>query len=126
MIRKVCALAFCEATTSTTAWRFFRHQQPRPPSFLRVTCRHWNSIRDSGDRLRGKHDVPVKWGPGRHGPGNNLFLFFHDPDGNWAELSTELQVVSDDRPTGSWRHEERTLNRWGTPTFGADDQQLLY
>lgn len=72
----------------------------------------WNSIRDWGDRLA-KHDVPVKWGPGRHGPGNNLFLFFHDPDGNWVELSTELEVVSDDRPTGSWRHEERTLNRWG-------------
>jgi catechol 2,3-dioxygenase len=72
----------------------------------------WNDIRDWGDRLA-KHGVPVKWGPGRHGPGNNLFLFFHDPDGNWVELSTELEIVSDKRPSGAWRHEERTLNSWG-------------
>lgn len=72
----------------------------------------WNGIRDWGDRLAARQ-VPVKWGPGRHGPGNNLFLFFHDPDGNWVELSAELEVVSSSRPTGTWRHEERTLNSWG-------------
>jgi catechol 2,3-dioxygenase-like lactoylglutathione lyase family enzyme len=72
----------------------------------------WNDIRDWGDRLA-RCGVTVKWGPGRHGPGNNLFLFFHDPDNNWVELSTELEVVADPRPTGRWRHEERTLNSWG-------------
>jgi catechol 2,3-dioxygenase len=72
----------------------------------------WNGIRDWGDRLAA-HRIPVKWGPGRHGPGNNLFLFFHDPDGNWVELSAELEVVSPQRPVGIWRHEERTLNSWG-------------
>ena len=56
----------------------------------------------------------MKWGPGRHGPGNNLFLFVHDPDGNWVELSAELEVVAPDRPTGTWPHEERTLNSWGS------------
>jgi hypothetical protein len=58
--------------------------------------------------------VPVKWGPGRHGPGNNLFLFVHDPDGNWVELSAEIEVVAPDRPLGFWPHEERTLNSWGS------------
>jgi len=72
----------------------------------------WNAIRDWGDRLASRR-VAVKWGPGRHGPGNNLFLFFHDPDGNWVELSAELERVSDERPAGTWRHEERTLNSWG-------------
>jgi catechol 2,3-dioxygenase-like lactoylglutathione lyase family enzyme len=72
----------------------------------------WNGIRDWGDRLAARR-VTVKWGPGRHGPGNNLFLFFHDPDGNWVELSAELERVSADRPAGTWRHEERTLNSWG-------------
>ena len=72
----------------------------------------WNGIRDWGDhfaRLR----VPVEWGPGRHGPGNNLFLFVHDSDGNWVEISAELEEVTADRPVGSWPHEERTLNSWG-------------
>jgi catechol 2,3-dioxygenase-like lactoylglutathione lyase family enzyme/predicted enzyme related to lactoylglutathione lyase len=72
----------------------------------------WNGIRDWGDRLAARR-IPVKWGPGRHGPGNNLFLFFHDPDGNWVELSAELELISDDRPAGQWPHEERTLNTWG-------------
>ncbi len=72
----------------------------------------WNGIRDWGDRLAARR-IPVKWGPGRHGPGNNLFLFFHDPDGNWVEVSAELELVSDDRPAGQWPHTEHTLNTWG-------------
>jgi catechol 2,3-dioxygenase-like lactoylglutathione lyase family enzyme len=72
----------------------------------------WNAIRDWGDRLAARR-IPVKWGPGRHGPGNNLFLFFHDPDGNWVEVSAELQIVAPDHEVGVWAHEERTLNSWG-------------
>jgi catechol 2,3-dioxygenase-like lactoylglutathione lyase family enzyme len=72
----------------------------------------WNAIRDWGDRFAGLR-TPIKWGPGRHGPGNNLFLFIHDPDGNWVELSAELMVVTDNKPVGRWRHEEHTLNSWG-------------
>lgn len=72
----------------------------------------WNAIRDWGDHLAAQH-IPIKWGPGRHGPGNNLFLFVHDPDGNWVELSAEIEVVSYDRPVGVWPHEQRTLNSWG-------------
>jgi hypothetical protein len=51
---------------------------------------------------------------GRHGPGNNLFLFFHDPDDNWIELSAEIEFCAIDRPIGTWPHEERTLNSWGS------------
>jgi catechol 2,3-dioxygenase len=72
----------------------------------------WNAIRDWGDRFAAKR-IPVKWGPGRHGPGNNLFMFIHDPDGNWVELSAELKIVSSEEPVGRWRHEEHTLNSWG-------------
>jgi len=72
----------------------------------------WSLIRDWGDHLAAER-IPIEWGPGRHGPGNNLFLFVHDTDGNWVELSAELEVVRPDRPAGSWRHEERTLNSWG-------------
>ncbi len=73
----------------------------------------WNAIRDWGDHFADLR-IPVKWGPGRHGPGNNLFLFVHDPDGNWVELSAEIEVVEPDRPRGVWPHEERTLNSWGS------------
>lgn len=72
----------------------------------------WNAIRDWCDHFAQAH-VPLQWGPGRHGPGNNLFVFVHDPDGNWVELSAELETVTHDRPVGAWPHEERTLNSWG-------------
>jgi catechol 2,3-dioxygenase-like lactoylglutathione lyase family enzyme len=71
----------------------------------------WNTIRDWADRFAG-FNVPLMWGPGRHGPGNNLFIFIEDPDGNWIEVSAELEVIHD-RPVVTWPHEERTLNLWG-------------
>jgi catechol 2,3-dioxygenase-like lactoylglutathione lyase family enzyme len=73
----------------------------------------WGLIRDWGDHFA-SCDIPVRWGPGRHGPGNNLFLFVHDCDGNWLEISAELEIVQPDRPVGVWKHEQRTLNIWGT------------
>jgi catechol 2,3-dioxygenase-like lactoylglutathione lyase family enzyme len=73
----------------------------------------WGLIRDWGDRFA-RLDLPIQWGPGRHGPGNNLFLFIHDRDGNWLEISAELEIVAPDRPAGAWRHEQKTLNTWGS------------
>jgi catechol 2,3-dioxygenase-like lactoylglutathione lyase family enzyme len=74
--------------------------------------RDWNAIRDWADHFADQR-IPLQWGPGRHGPGNNLFLFVHDPDGNWVEISAELEIVGADRPVGQWPHEQRTLNSWG-------------
>lgn len=72
----------------------------------------WSLIRDWADHFASER-IALKWGPGRHGPGSNLFIFVHDPDGNWVEISAELEIVAADRPVGSWPHEERTLNSWG-------------
>lgn len=72
----------------------------------------WNAIRDWADHMASEH-IRIQWGPGRHGPGNNLFIFIHDPDGNWVEISAELEIVQHDRPIGQWAHEQRTLNSWG-------------
>jgi catechol 2,3-dioxygenase-like lactoylglutathione lyase family enzyme len=72
----------------------------------------WGLIRDWADHFA-EQKVPLRWGPGRHGPGNNLFFFINDPDGNWLEFSAELELVSDEREVGCWPHEERTLNSWG-------------
>ena len=71
----------------------------------------WIRIRDWADRF-GAMQIPLMWGPGRHGPGNNLFIFIKDPDDNWIEVSAELEVIHD-RPVKHWPHAERTLNLWG-------------
>lgn len=71
----------------------------------------WSVIKDWCDRM-GARRIPIFWGPGRHGPGNNIFVFVKDPDGNWVEISAELEVVHD-RPARDWPHEEHTVNAWG-------------
>lgn len=71
----------------------------------------WAVIKDWCDRM-GARRIPLMWGPGRHGPGNNIFIFVEDPDKNWIEISAELEVMYD-RAAKDWPHEEHTLNSWG-------------
>lgn len=72
----------------------------------------WNDIRDWADHFSGLR-VPLWWGPGRHGPGDNLFFMVLDPDGNKVELSAEIEHMPLAMAPRSWAHEERTLNYWG-------------
>jgi catechol 2,3-dioxygenase-like lactoylglutathione lyase family enzyme len=71
----------------------------------------WDMMRDWADYLATLR-VPIAWGPGRHGPGNNTFIFIKDPDGNMIEISAEMEYVRD-RPVKEWKHEPYTLNMWG-------------
>lgn len=43
-----------------------------------------------------KNDYQLLWGPGRHGPGHNVFTYHRDPDGNEVELFTQLDVIYDE------------------------------
>jgi catechol 2,3-dioxygenase len=75
----------------------------------------WNDFKIWADRLT-NIGVQVQWGPGRHGPGNNLFLFFDDVDGNHVELSAEMERFFDDRaeyPPRRWEPAPTTVNLWG-------------
>ncbi len=72
----------------------------------------WNDIRDWADHFASL-GVPLSWGPGRHGPGNNLFLMVRDPDEKWVEISAEIEHLPLGMAAREWRHEERTLNYWG-------------
>ncbi len=71
----------------------------------------WNNIKIWCDHFA-QNNVKLMWGPGRHGPGNNLFVFIEDIDGNWIEISAELETVNG-RPPKNWPQEEKTLNLWG-------------
>ena len=72
----------------------------------------WNDLRDWGDHFAALR-IPIWWGPGRHGPGNNLFLMIRDPDGNRIEISAEMERMAFDAGHRVWPLEERTLNLWG-------------
>ncbi|MBJ2232359.1 VOC family protein [Pseudomonas simiae] len=72
----------------------------------------WNDIRDWGDRFA-KERITLFFGPGRHGPGNNLFFMVVDADRNRLEFSAELEITEASRAPGVWPQEEYTLNSWG-------------
>ena len=71
----------------------------------------WENIKILCDYFS-KKNVKIIWGPGRHGPGNNLFIFIEDLDKNWLEFSAELEVIHD-RKYKEWPQSEKTLNLWG-------------
>lgn len=75
----------------------------------------WEDFKSWCDRLT-ELDVTVQWGPGRHGPGNNLFVFFDDPAGNHIELSAEMEKFYDDHVAyvpRRWQPVPSSVNLWG-------------
>jgi|GEM_PF-121682 len=73
---------------------------------------NWNAVRDWADHC-GDLEIPLWWGPGRHGVGNNLFFMIEDPDGYKVEFSTELELMTPDQAYREWPHGPRALNLWG-------------
>jgi catechol 2,3-dioxygenase len=82
--------------------------------FDHLSCetRDANAVIAWADRMASNR-IPIHWGIGRHGPGNDVFFMVKDPDGNLIEISADLEVCEAARPAGMWRHEQRTLNLWG-------------
>lgn len=55
------------------------------------------------------------WGPGRHGPGNNIFTYHLDPAGAMVEYYADMHIVLDEESytPASWEPVQRTMNFWG-------------
>ncbi len=77
-----------------------------------------------------RHGYPLDWGPGRHGPGHNVFTYHRGAGGHVVELFTQLDVMLDeergefdprpwheDRPQRPkvWGPGPLVPNRWGPP-----------
>ncbi len=103
--------AFFRSDPEHHSFGVFRCPETRPDHHAyETTC--WNDIRDWADHLA-TLNIKLWWGPGRHGPGNNLFFMIQDPQGYLVEISAELEIVPDEVEKRPWKHEERTLNLWG-------------
>src|SRR4029077_5347120 len=66
-------------------------------------------------RLR-DHGLSPAWGPGRHGPGANVFAYFVAPFGAVVEFSTAVDKVPHDHRAGSpqdWTWPPGRIDRWG-------------
>ena len=69
-------------------------------------------------RLRDLGMTPA-WGPGRHGPGNNVFAYFITPFGASMEYTAEVQRVDDSYRVGTpedWKWPPNRIDHWGVST----------
>jgi len=106
------AAAFLRSDPEHHSFATFRAPESRADHHSYETG-SWNAIRDWGDHMA-KLRIPLWWGPGRHGPGNNLFFMIEDPEGHKVEFSAELELMTQEAPFRTWPHEQRTLNLWGS------------
>jgi catechol 2,3-dioxygenase len=58
--------------------------------------------------------VDIVRGIGKHGPGENLFLVFKDPDGNYVEFYAEMTQVTAERPYEPkvWENNLDAFDQW--------------
>ena len=55
----------------------------------------WAQIQTACDFLGGRN-IQRAWGPGRHGPGHNIYTYHRNPDDQIVELFTELDKMMDE------------------------------
>ena len=66
-------------------------------------------------RLR-DHQLAPAWGPGRHGPGANVYAYYIAPFGPVIEFSTAVEQVPDDYRAGEpddWTWPPNRIDQWG-------------
>jgi catechol 2,3-dioxygenase-like lactoylglutathione lyase family enzyme len=91
------------------------------------------TIGDGQELLRwadylGRQQVPILWGPGRHGAGNDLFLQIADTEGIRVELSAESLQFYDQEvttPPRLWHTRSAAFNLWGSlPSWMQEEVRI--
>ena len=60
-----------------------------------VDCGNVDGLMRAVSRMRARGHDPI-WGPGRHGPGGNIFCYFEGPDGIVPEFTCDLLQIGDE------------------------------
>ena len=62
------------------------------------------------------HGFAPAWGPGRHGPGDNVYAYYIAPFGPVIEYSTPVEKVAPDYKAGEpddWTWPDKRIDQWG-------------
>jgi catechol 2,3-dioxygenase-like lactoylglutathione lyase family enzyme len=93
--------------------------QPGPVAFLHHTAWEMDDVDAVGRAAAAMVAADASrhvWGLGRHGIGSNHFWYLRDPAGNFAEYSSDLDVIAD---AEAWKVSAATsvhpLVAWGPP-----------
>ena len=72
-----------------------------------------------------ENGFPVRWGIGRHGPGNNVFCYFIDPHGFALEYTTGMQQIDEQShipgDADFWTNFPRRPCRWNVAGKPPED-----
>ena len=74
-----------------------------------------DAVMRGGGRMKDT-GFPIQWGPGRHGPGNNLFNYFIDPFGVVIEYTAEVEQIDDGYQSHGpehWKWPPGRVDQWG-------------
>jgi catechol-2,3-dioxygenase len=72
--------------------------------------------------------IKIDRGVGRHGPGNNTFIVFKDPDGNNVEFYSDMLQVTEEAPyePSVWSSSEmQTFDQWNLQKFVVDPPERI-
>lgn len=118
---------FLRCNSDHHAANFITSAKYRGMHHVAFETRDLNHLQALLDHLATRH-TRLEWGPGRHGPGHNVFTYHRDPDGNIVELFTQLDTMTNEangyfepRPwhedfpqyPKTWDADLATINSWG-------------
>jgi catechol 2,3-dioxygenase len=97
----------CSVVLARTNQPTLNHIAFEMPDFDSV-MRGMGRMKDNG--------YPIEWGPGRHGPGDNVFAYFCGPDEVPLEYAAEVLQIDDSyqpRPSSHWKFAPGRSDQWG-------------
>ncbi len=118
---------FLRCNSDHHAANFMQSAKMEGMHHIAYEMRDLNHLQTMLDHLA-SHEYRLDWGPGRHGPGHNIFTYHKDPDGNNIELFTQLDTIVDEskgnfepRPwhnefpqyPKTWEVDAIAVNSWG-------------
>lgn len=78
-----------------------------------MDCGTLDALMRGISRMRSLGHEPL-WGPGRHGPGGNIFCYFEDPAGFVPEYTCDVMQIEDDADwvPAEWKRTPENANVW--------------
>ena len=93
----------------------FAHSDVSSLNHIAFEMENIDAVMRGFGRMRDAGYDPV-WGPGRHGPGNNVFGYFIAPFGAVIEYTAEIAEVDDSYKVGGpedWKWPPGRIDHWG-------------
>ena len=102
-------------------------QAPSPVEHFSYHIETFDEIKKISEMLV-ERGIEIDRGLGKHGPGDNIFLVFHDPDGNFVEFYSDMTQIDEDHPyePSVWDGSELdTFDTWHLDKFIVDPPERV-